>query len=304
MKITRMDLDGAGSPDRLVLKILQAEPGLAAPIPIDALAKQLDISQISEVGSVGFEGGLITDASRSYGEILVNRLANRGRRRFCVGHELGHFLMTHHKPSADGFRCSRADMARWERPTKEGAARFEVEANEFAALMLMPPPLWRKSVGRRREPGLDHMLELAREYDVSKEAAARSYALYRDDAVAIIAVKDGTIAKLYRKATGFPTLCVSKSDPVPKASRLFREKERGGAPTDFDETLAAQWLKSDWGKRLPALYEQVLLQRDGYALIMLQAELPTDEDDDHDPDEDRTAKQRYQDRIARRQERH
>jgi hypothetical protein len=68
--------------------------------------------------------------------------------------------------------------------------------------------------------------------------------------------------------------------------------------------LAAQWLKSDWGKPLPTLYEQVLLQRDGYALIMLQAEYPTDEDNDHDPDEDRTAKQRYQNRIARWQERH
>jgi hypothetical protein len=46
----------------------------------------------------------------------------------------------------------------------------------------------------------------------------------------------------------------------------------------------------------------VLVQKEGFALIMLQVEANVDEDE-HDPDEDRTAKQRYQDRMARWRER-
>ena len=38
----------------------------------------------------------------------------KGRRRFTVGHELGHFLIPTHKPVQKGnFLCSRGDMRQW-----------------------------------------------------------------------------------------------------------------------------------------------------------------------------------------------
>ena len=52
-------------------------------------------------------------------------------------------------------------------------------------------------------------------------------------------------------------------------------------------------------KRLPELYEQVLRQQKGYALVMLWPEL-ADEDDEYDSDEERTSKQRLADRMPRR----
>jgi Zn-dependent peptidase ImmA (M78 family) len=296
-----MDLDGAVSPSALVTRILKLEPNLTAPIPIEKLSELLDIEDICELTTTGFEGGLITNTTRSHGIILVHKDARGGRRRFTIGHELGHFLMPHHKQSDDGFQCSRSDMSKWDGKEKSEAVRYEVEANEFASLMLMPPPIWRKSLERRREPSLEHVQSLASEFGVSKEAAARNYALYRDETLAIVAVKDGKIAKIYRKSIGFPSFCVTKGDPVPLCSRVHREKKIGTL-TDFDETFAGQWLKSDWGKQLPTLCEQVLIQKDGFALIMLEAETNVDEDE-RDPDEDRTAKQRYQDRKARWQER-
>ncbi len=272
MQVTRMDLDGAGSPTALVTKILKAEPSLTAPIPIVELARQLDIADIREFETEGFEGGLITDTTRSSGFILVNRQARKGRRRFTVAHELGHFLMTHHKPSEDGFRCSRADMRRWEGKDKGGTARFEVEANEFASLILMPPPIWRRALSGFRQPDLSQVVKLARDFDVSKEAAARSYALYRDEPIAIVVAKDGAINKIYRKATGFPAFCVWNGSPVPQCSALFR---RGASQiSEFLETRAEQWLQSDWGKPLPVLSEQVLFQQEGFALLMLWAEFP------------------------------
>mgnify|MGYP003666521226 CR=1 FL=1 len=114
MKVTRLDLDGTGSPSGLVAKILKAEPELKPPIPIEKLALQLDIGEIGELATEGFEGGLLTDEVRSFGGILVKKGMQPQRRRFTIGHELGHFLLPFHKPAKAGqFLCSRDDMRQW-----------------------------------------------------------------------------------------------------------------------------------------------------------------------------------------------
>jgi Zn-dependent peptidase ImmA (M78 family) len=144
MKITRLDLDGAGSPTALVTKILKVEPELKIPIPIEKLAIQLDIAAIKELDTEGFEGGLLTDENRQTGIILINKDARGGRRRFTISHELGHFLIMAHVPVKPGqFLCSRQDMGRWSANEKDRYSRMEYEANQFAALLLMPPPMLR-----------------------------------------------------------------------------------------------------------------------------------------------------------------
>lgn len=44
-----MELDGAGSPAAFVTKIFRREPNLAIPVPIEDLARQLDIAEIREM---------------------------------------------------------------------------------------------------------------------------------------------------------------------------------------------------------------------------------------------------------------
>ncbi|WGJ15971.1 ImmA/IrrE family metallo-endopeptidase [Methylocapsa sp. D3K7] len=297
MQVTRMDLDGTGSPMGLVGKILKAEPALTLPVPIEQLAHQLDIAEIRDLFADGFEGGLITDDARSSGFILVNHAARRGRRRFTIGHELGHFLMTTHKPPAGGFQCSRTDMRRWTDKEKGGAIRMEVEANEFAALILMPPPLWRAELAKFREPDLAQIVTLAGLFDVSKEAAARAYAQYSEEPVAVVVAKDGKIDKVYRDIARFPRLGVTTGAPMPANSLLFRAGRELNYPSSIAEARAEAWLESDWGKPPPGLYEQVFFQQNGFALIMLWAKLADEEEDDGWGE--KTAKQRLQDRLAR-----
>jgi hypothetical protein len=43
LTISRLNLDGAGSPAALVTRILQLEPALAIPVPIEQLCWQFDI---------------------------------------------------------------------------------------------------------------------------------------------------------------------------------------------------------------------------------------------------------------------
>jgi hypothetical protein len=96
----------------------------------------------------------------------------------------------------------------------------------------------------------------------------------------------------------FPQLSVDPGNEVPKGSAYWRAIKSKAELTEISEVLPGQWLASDWGRPLPELYEQVLLQRLGYALIMLWPEFP-EGDDDFDPDEIRTAKERLADRKGR-----
>ncbi len=168
MRISRLDLDakGAGSPHGLVTQILKHEPDIAIPVPIEELCARLDITKIAPFETEGFEGSLLTDIDRSKGIILFNQNSHRSRRRFTIAHELGHFLIPTHMPSPDGqFLCSRADMLRLTAKENDRRSRMEVEANQFAALMLIPPPALKLVMKAYRDPNLQHIpqLELASE---------------------------------------------------------------------------------------------------------------------------------------------
>lgn len=299
MKVTRLDLDGkgAGSPEGLVSLILKVEK-LSMPVPIEELCRALDIKEIADLETEGFEGGLLMDQYRRNGIILVNKSARGGRRRFTIGHELGHFLIPTHKPvKSDRFLCSRDDMRMWSASEQDAYARMEVEANRFSALILMPPPLLRPYLAKFGDPDVAQILALHADFDVSKDAAARAYAQYRDEPVATVVVKDGRVQRIY-KSIKFPRMSVGSGDEVPKPCVYHRALAAQVELSELKEVAGGQWLESSWGKRMPDLYEQVLLQQHGYALILLWAELP-EEDEDDDPDERQTSKQRLADRRSR-----
>jgi Zn-dependent peptidase ImmA (M78 family) len=297
--VTRRDLEGTGSPDGLVAKILKAEPGLLYPIPIEDIARQLGIKDIAELETEAFEGGLLMDVEKKNGIILVNKAARAGRRRFTIGHELGHFCIPSHKPvKADKFLCSRDDMRTWSASEQNTYARMEVEANKFSALLLMPPPLLRPYLAKRRDPDLKSVLSLHEDFEVSKDAAARAFAQTHEGIVAVAVVNNGEVLRVY-KHIKFPRLTSLMQSKVPQGSSYWHASKKLIEPTELRQVAAGQWLESDWGKRLPDLYEQILFQQAGYALIMLWPEL-SDEDDEFDSDENRTSKQRLADRMARR----
>jgi Zn-dependent peptidase ImmA (M78 family) len=224
MKVTRLDLDGTGSPMGLVTKILQTEKTLPIPVPIEELALQLDIEKIAALETEGFEGGLLTDENRASGIILVNEAAQVGRRRFTIGHELGHFLMLTHKPVEAGkFLCSREDMRRWTGDQNDRYARMEIEANQFSALLLMPPPALRKFIQLKGNPDLQHVMDLAKHFNVSKKAAARAYAQYHSETIAIVVTHNDLVIRAH-KSLKFPRICVSFNTRVPAGSVYHRRK--------------------------------------------------------------------------------
>ena len=102
MKVTRLDLDGTGSPMGLVTRILKVEKDIQIPVPIEELAKQLDIEKIEPLETEAFEGGLLTDENRAAGIILVNKAAHDARRQIYYRTRAG--PLSHYVAQACGGR--------------------------------------------------------------------------------------------------------------------------------------------------------------------------------------------------------
>ena len=269
MPISRSDLPAAGTPEALVRGILQAEPDLPVPVPIEALCARLGIVRIEDLDTAGFEGGLVTDGERSEGTILAKR-GGEPRRRFTLAHELGHFLMAHHVPDEPGrFLCTSADFLRLTAKEGDPRQRREVEANRFAALVLMPPHRLRGAVAALSEPDLQHVLVLARDFAVGKEAAARAYVQYHPARIAVVVAGHGRVQRCSRSLS-FPDIVCAAGSSVPARSLYHR----GPHPPNVASAIAAcppdLWIDVNRDLRAPALHEQVYRQQNGFALILLR----------------------------------
>jgi hypothetical protein len=249
-------------------------------VPIEDLCRQLDIPDFHPLETDGFEGGLLTDADRSMGIILVKKDGFPQRRRFTIAHELGHFLIPTHMPDSPGrFLCSRADMQMLSAKENDRRARMEVEANRFASLILMPPPALRIALKPLRDPDLQHIPKLARDFQVSKEAMARAYANFHDEPIAIVVVQNRRILRSYRNSTRFPFIQPSSGSPVPTGSLFYKGPHEQSIASGMAECLPDLWIEVRRGERAPTLFEQVYPQQDGFALILLHL-VKQDEDEE------------------------
>lgn len=192
MEIDRIELADLGEPIKIASEIHRQIGDVALPIAVEEIAAAVGITNIKDITAEGFEGGLITNPEKSEGLILVNNRSIRSRRRFTIGHELGHFLNHWHKPK-DGnrFPCTATDMLQTKSTRSNREVQMEVEANEFSAEILMPMARFGRDIGRHKGADLDHILDLARNYDVSKEAAARRYVDLHDEPCAVVFQRTG-----------------------------------------------------------------------------------------------------------------
>lgn len=141
--------------------------GVTAPaVPVDRIAKQIGV----EVRFLPYEGELAGMLARSGGSpvIGVNSLHHRNRQRFTIAHELGHFLLHDLDVHIDrDFRVRHRDAI-----SSSATDPIEVEANRFAAELLMPYAMLADDLG---DAGIDvERMEdvgpLAKRYGVSIQA--------------------------------------------------------------------------------------------------------------------------------------
>lgn len=133
-------------------------------VPIDDLAMSRGVLVV-EKPMLGAEGRLLRKRSRGIIHI-DSRIPQEGRRRFTVAHELGHWEM--HKQYSQ-FLCSEDDMRDY------GKSPLEMEANCFAAELLMPTFHFRKAI-EKKSPSMKLIQSLAREFNTTLTATAMRFA--------------------------------------------------------------------------------------------------------------------------------
>lgn len=127
------------------------------------------------------------------GLIALKPGQDRGRRRFSIGHELGHYCIPKHR-NVEGY-CADRDM----RARSSDAARQEWEANDFATELLMPRKLFTDDA-RRLDVSIASAVTLAapEQYDVSIMAAAWRMVQTTREAAAMVVSCGGRVDWIYR----------------------------------------------------------------------------------------------------------
>lgn len=275
MTLSRLELDGFNSPSALAARIHELDPGLSLDFSIEELCQRLDIENIEDKSVSSFAAVLVMHPDKAWGSIVVAQGTSPRRRRFSIGHELGHFLIQTHRPR-DGvqFACSHADLRVENAREADRAKKMEIEANRFAADLLMPPRRIRANF-RSRQPDLAEVVRLADEFNVSKAAMARSYVDAHDETLALVVVHNGRIAQAHRP-DDFPWMEPRISDPVPFASIAHSHQLTPGAIAEWEECDPETWLGASAARKVEVLSELVLGQKDGWATVLLHAELVDD----------------------------
>lgn len=283
-----MELADFGSPETIAQGIIDALKNMPVPVPIDSIARALDITSIEPLQTDQFEGGLITDRSKSEGIILVKGTQSdlaqgfTKRQRYTIGHELGHFLIPTHMPSADDqFLCTSGDMNQSGKSKAiDKKIRMEAEANRFAANILMPRRLFQAELRRSAAPDIDLLVRISQKFDVSKEAAARRFSELVDSPSAIIFSKDGVFRYALR-STDFPFLSLNRGSPLPHGTLTKVFSGADGQVSSMETVPATDWT-DDKAFRIRNFLEQVLVQMGGHRLTLLQLDEDELEDDEYD----------------------
>lgn len=157
--------------------------------------------------------GMLLRHGDTFGILYATHVPSQGFQRFSVAHELGHYFLDGHIDHVlpkDGFHTSHAGFV--------SADPYELEADSFAAGLLMPDHLFRHALSEH-DPGFAAIEALAELCRTSLSATAIRYAELSDDAVAVIVSTGGVInyCRLSSTMKSLPEITwPKKGDQVPR----------------------------------------------------------------------------------------
>jgi Zn-dependent peptidase ImmA (M78 family) len=290
VSIDLMELaDIGGQPKKLAYEVqrqLRAQfTTVPLPVPLEEIAAALGIVEIVDHETEAFDGTLIVKGEK--GAVAIRKGMTLGRRRFTLGHEIGHFANPFHRLARSDFRCTAVDMRKKRHGTLEwddrpAWDRIEIEANEFSNALLLPGPEFRSARSALgSDVDIEHIVSLAQTFGVSLEVLASTYVRTSRDMLAVITSKDGEVRRVMA-ATAFPFLGLKKGAPVPAPSltRTFPRIYARRTASVLSEVAADTWLDRSTADQ--TLYEQVLVLANGCAMTLLyveEREVDEDEDD-------------------------
>jgi hypothetical protein len=153
-----------------------------ATLPVDPIALARDLGIEVKTKSVGANGvsGMLLRVGNAFGIAYATHIDNIGFQHFSVAHELGHYFLPGHIDAVladDDVHESRAGFA--------SGDRYEMEADHFAAGLLMPRPLFTDAMHRAGD-GLAAIKTLADLCQTSLTATGIRYTQCTRDPMAVV----------------------------------------------------------------------------------------------------------------------
>jgi Zn-dependent peptidase ImmA (M78 family) len=199
----------------------------------------------------------------SKGVIRVKEsIPERGRKRFAIAHELGHWVL--HKHVSQVLACTSEDMV-----AQYKASDPEIEANYFASALLMPDFLFSHRL-RGKRPSTDLVKSLANDFDTSLTAAFVRYIELVDDYCAVVFSEGGKV-RWWRASRRFEgSFWIDPGSPLSRftvAGSVFHGEAVPASPETID---LDEWLPDSSNIDSDSIYEQaILLERYGQVISLL-----------------------------------
>jgi Zn-dependent peptidase ImmA (M78 family) len=144
-----------------------------APVPVDKIAERLGARIVEQSAPDELSGFVLRDPSKNLVVIGVNAEHHNNRKRFTIGHEVGHYLLHEGERLHIDKRWSGHRIKLRDGKSSTGTNIDEMEANLFAAELLMPVPFLDIDLGKLATQNLsddEKILKLAEKYEVSEQA--------------------------------------------------------------------------------------------------------------------------------------
>lgn len=185
--------------------------------PIDPfiIARSLDIELWPLPASEGGASGMLLHVNGVFGIFYPTYVDNEGFKNFSVGHEIGHYRLPGHPDAIfddAGKHVSHAGF--------RSTDRYEREADQFAAALLMPTKLFLEAA-KRAGDGLNAIETLSDICRTSLEATAIRFAVTSRDPVVVVLSQGQTIdyAFMSESLKDFSDLdWIRKGTPLPPES--------------------------------------------------------------------------------------
>ena len=236
-------------------KVVKEQAITKLPVNPIALAQDLGIKVVAKPASAQGVSGILLRNGNAFGIAYATHIDSIGFQNFSVAHELGHYFLPGHVDAvlSNGIdHESRAGFA--------SGDRYEMEADHFAATLLMPRKLFNEAM-RTAGDGLEAIEKLATQCRTSLTATAIRYTRCTRDPVAIVIstgdrINYSFMSDALKEVNGLNW--IRKDEPLPKATAtyVFNQTPERILCADRDEDTAdiCDWFGSD---RSPAHHRAV-----------------------------------------------
>ena len=252
-------------------RVIRERGVLTLPVDPIAIARSVGIKVVAKPASAQGVSGMLIRHGNNFAIAYATHIDSPGFQNFSVAHELGHYFLEGHVDAvigADGVHQSHAGFS--------SDDRYELEADHFAAALLMPDVLFGAAVSRAGE-GLAAVESLSALCVTSLTATAIRYSQCAEEAMAGVVSKGQRInycfmSKALLEIAGPNRIGKGEALPPGSPTEIFnRDAARiGRADRTTGESDLQDWIG---GRHSVALTEEVVgLGGYGRTLTVLTAQ--------------------------------